>query len=112
MIFILSGHTHDDDDEPHITEEVFFTYSMFHYHFPIELLIKELIKHEVFNESSFEIVHSLRPPRGVMDKLHYMMYRIGKKENGLKIFYQCLKETQDTAPSHGHAVSIMEHQGQ
>ena len=111
MIFILSGHTHDDD-KPHITEEVFFTYSALRYHFPIGLLVKELIKHEVFNESSFEIVHSLDPPRGVIDKLHYMMYRIGKKENGLKIFYQCLKETQDTSPSHGHAISIMEHQGQ
>ena len=114
VIFILSGHTHDDD-ESHITEEVFFSCmedSVLLYDFPVELLMDELIKHNVLDESSFKMVASLDPPRVVMDRLHYVMYRIGKKENGLQIFYQCLKETQDKAPEHTVAVTIMDRQGQ
>ena len=116
VIFILSGHTHDNDDEPHITEEVFLSCMedsvLLFYDFPVELLIDELIKHNVLDKSSFKIVASLDPPIVAIDRLHYVMYRIGKKENGLQIFYQCLKETQDKAPEHTGAVSIMDHQGQ
>ena len=116
MIFILSGHTHDDDDdEPHITEEVLFSCmedSVLLCGFPVELLMDELIKHNVLDESSFKMVASLDPPRVLMDRLHYVMYRIGKKENGLQFFYQCLKETQDRDPKHRSAVSIMDRQGQ
>ena len=117
MIFILSGHTHDDndddDDEPLITEEVFFSCvrgQRVPFCFTIDCL-KELKKNEVLDESSFEIVASLDSPREAIDRLHYVMYRIGRKENGLQIFYQCLKETQDRASGHRHSISIMEHQG-
>ena len=89
MIFILSGHTHDDDDEPHVTEEVFF-YCVrgqgVPFCFIVDCLIKELKKNEVLDESSFKIMASLEPPREVIDRLHYVMYRIGRKENGLQIF--------------------------
>ena len=108
MIFILSGHTHDD--EPHITEDVFFSclmYNEFLFHFPMDLLVMELMKHEVLHESSSEIVAKLTPTRGIIDSLHYVMYRIGKKENGLQIFYQCLKETQDRAPEYRYAVETL-----
>ena len=106
VIFILSGHTHDDDDhEPHITEEVFFSCKRYRECFPLEFMLKnELKKQEV---SSFEIVASLYRPRGITDRLHYVMYRIGRKENGLQIFYQCLKETQDRDLSHRYAVQIL-----
>ena len=71
-----------------------------------------LLKNEVLDECSFEILASLDPPREIIDRLHYVMYRIGRKENGLQIFYQCLKETQDRAPEHKRSISTIEHQGQ
>ena len=112
MIFILSGHTHDYN-EPYITEEIFFSSMWYHEDFTLEFMLMEnLKKHEVLDESSFKMVASLRPPRVVMDRLHYVMYRIGKKENGLQIFYQCLKETQDRAPRHRYAVEILKMEGE
>ena len=115
MIFILSGHTHDDDDdEPHITEEVFFSCVRVHedlYYIPW-ILIKELEKHEVLDECSFKIVATLGPPRVVINRLHYVMFKIGKKENGLQILYQCLKETQDRDSDHRDAVEILKMEGE
>ena len=115
VMFILLGHTHDDDDEPHITEEVFFSCMRGHeilFHFPFQLIMEKLKKYEVLEESSLEIMASLNPHIHMMRKLNYVMYRVGKKENGLQIIYQCLKETQDRAPEHRIAVHIMEMQGQ
>ena len=115
MSFIFSCQT---DYGPHITEDMFFfcmrDYEFLFHFFPLELILEELKKHEVLDESSFEIVDSLSSQREVIDRLHYVMYRIGKKENGLQIFYQCLKVTQDRASRHRHAVSysITEYQGQ
>ena len=110
MMFVLSGHTHDDDDdEPHITEEVFFSCMRDHevlFHFPFELIMEKLKKNEVLEESSFEIMASLNPHIHMMYKLNYVMYRIGKKDNGLQIIYQCLKETQDRSPEHRIAVEM------
>ena len=43
-IFILSGHTHDDDDEPHITKDVFFSCVRGHevlFHFPFESIMEK-----------------------------------------------------------------------
>ena len=114
MIFILSGYTHDDDNEPHITEEVFFSCMgghEFQLHFEMEWIMKELQKTEVLDESSFDMVASLDPQWEVMDRLHYVMYRIGKKENGLQIFHQCLKETQDRGSKHRYALKILKMEG-
>ena len=104
MIFILSGHTHDHDDEPHITEDVFSCLGDHELHF--NSLLKFMLN------KTLEIFASLGPPREIIDRLHYVMYRIGKKENGLQIFYQCLKETQDRAPSHRDAVEILNKEGE
>ena len=113
MIFILSGHTHDDDNEPYITEEIFFSCMWYHGYFTLELMLMEnLKKHEVLDECSFKIVATLGPQRAVINRLHYVMFKIGKKENGLQIFYQCLKETQDRAPDHRDAVEILKIEGE
>ena len=34
-----------------------------------------------------------------MDVMDYVMYRLGKKESGLQIFYHCLREAQYLDPS-------------
>ena len=106
--------SHVTDEEPRITEDVFFhCLRDYDFHFLIEHIItEELNINEILDESSFEIVASLYPPGRVINRLHYVMYRIGKKENGLQIFFQCLKETQDRAPSHGYTVYILEDEGQ
>ena len=112
MIFILSGHTHGDN-EPYITEEIFFSCMWYHDHFTLELmLMEELMQHEVLDECSFKIVATLGPPRVVINRLHYVMFKIGKKENGLQIFYQCLKETQDRVPRHRDAIEILKMEGE
>ena len=108
-IHILSGHTDDDNDDPHITEDVFFSCvggHKFLYYIPW------ILKEEVLDECSLEILDSLSPPRVIIDRLHYVMFKIGKKENGLQIFYQCLKETQDRDSDHRYAVEILKKEGE
>ena len=110
MIFILSGHRHDN--EPYITEEIFFSSMWYYEHFTLEFMLMEKLKeHEVLDESSFKMVAFL-PQSEVIDRLHYVMYRIARKENGLQILYQCLKETQDRAPDHRDAVEILKEEGE
>ena len=60
-----------------------------------EVLVSELKKHG--NES---IMSLLDIGMMIIDELHYVMYRLGKTENGLQIFYRCLRETQDEFPGH------------
>ena len=76
------------------------------------ILKKELEKHEVLDESSFEILDSVGHPIVVIDRLHYVMFKIGKKENGLQILYQCLEETQDRYSGHRYAVEILKMEGE
>ena len=47
----------------------------------------------------------------IIDELHYVMYRLGKKENGLQIFYRCLRETQDEFPDHRLVADKIESEG-
>ena len=63
------------------------------------------------DESSLRIMSSLRVSTNTMKKLHYVMYRLGKKENGLQIFYCCLRETQDICPPHRRVADRMETKG-
>ena len=96
------------DDEPQITEEVFFSKVL-----PIlrvvEVLVPELKKHGILLDES--IMPSLDPPMGGIDEFHYVMYRLGKKENGLQIFYRCLRETQDECPQHRRVADRLESEG-
>ena len=93
---------------------MFFSYARGHkFLFCVPRILKEeLEKHEVLDESSFEILDSLGPPRVVIDWLHYLMFKIGKKENGLQIFYQCLKETQDRGSGHRDPIEIPRKKGE
>ena len=69
----------------------------------VEVLVPELKKHGILLDES--IMSSLDPP---IDELHYVMYRLGKKENGLQIFYRCLRETQDEFPDHRRVADRLE----
>ena len=46
-----------------------------------------------------------------MDAMHYVMYRLGKKENGLQIFYHCLRKIQYKDPSFRRIVRELEIEG-
>ena len=94
------------DDEPQITEEVFF-YKMLP--LDVEVLVPELKEHGILLDES--IVSSVDMPMGGIDELHYVMYRLGKKENGLQIFYRCLRETQDECPDHRRVADMIEREG-
>ena len=86
------------DDEPQITEEVLFSEILPILKVNVEVLVPELKKHGILLDES--IMSSLKLHRDRIDELHYVMYRLGKKENGLQIFYRCLRETQDECPGH------------
>ena len=64
----------------------------------VEVLVPELKKHGLLLDES--IMSSLDTGMGRIDELHHVMYRLGKKENGLQIFYRCLRETQNEYPDH------------
>ena len=65
----------------------------------VEVLVPELKKHGLLLDESI-MSPLLDTGMGLVDELHYVMYRLGKKENGLQIFYRCLRETQDECPDH------------
>ena len=83
-----------DRDDPHITEEIMFSHPMYRY-IHVNVLEEPLKKHGVLDEASLYVMHGLRHGRWpFMDVMHYVMYRLGKKESGLQIFYYCLREVQ------------------
>ena len=87
------------DDEPQITEEVFFSKTPPAVRVCVEVLVPVLKKHGILLDESI-MSPLLDTGMGLVDELHYVMYRLGKKENGLQIFYRCLRETQGECPRH------------
>ena len=75
----------------------------------VEVLVPELKKHGLLLDES--IMSSLDTGMGRIDELHYVMYRLGKKENGLQIFYRCLRETQDEYSDHRRVANRIEIEG-
>ena len=71
--------------------------------------VPELKKHGILLDES--IMSSLDPHMGRIDELHYVVYRLGRKENGLQIFYRCLRETQDEFPEHRRVADMVERKG-
>ena len=97
------------DDAPQITEEVFFSEMLPILRVNVEVLVPELKIHGILLDKS--IMSSLDPPMETMDEFHYVMYRLGKKQNGLQIFYRCLRETQDEYPRHRLVADMIEREG-
>ena len=97
----MNGHDLFQDrrgDEPQITEEVFFSKTPPAVRVYVEVLVPVLKKHGILLDES--IMSLLDTHLDRLDELHYVMYRLGKKENGLQIFYRCLRETQNECPQH------------
>ena len=67
------------------------------------------MKHGVLDETSLHILHGLWHGRyPFMDVILYVMYTLGKKENGLHIFYHCLRKMQYIDPSFKRIVRELE----
>ena len=72
------------------------------------------MKHGVLDEASLHVMHGLRRHgrwQSFMDVMHYVMYRLGKKDNGLQLFYCCLRDTQYKHPSFGETVMELDRAG-
>ena len=104
----------DRADEPHITEEALFQHGIL---LPGEIymsLQEPLKKYGILDETSFHVMLSMER-HGIrllyLDRMHYLMYILGKRENGLQILYHCLKETQHRVPEHRMIVQQLESEG-
>ena len=78
------------------------------------ILQEPLIDYGILDETSFHIMRSIGGyRRGLffLDRMHYLMYILGKRENGLQILYRCLKETQHRFPEHSMTVQQLESEG-
>ena len=115
--FDLSMYSVSDDrpDEPHIAEEAFFRGGIL-LSGDIEMrILKEPLKdYGILDETSFHVLRSVRRYRRrlfYLDQMHYLMYVLGKRENGLQILFRCLKETQHRVPDHRRIVQELESKG-
>ena len=109
-VFVISDKR--DHDEPHITEEIFFSRFIWYISINVNVLEEPLMKHNVLDEASLTVMHGLMYGRwSFMDAMNYMMYKLGKKENGLQIFYQCLRKMRCTHPSLRRIVRELETEG-
>ena len=71
------------------------------------------MKHGVLDEASLNVMHGLNHERWqpFMDVMDYVMYRLGKKGNGLQLFYRCLRDTQYQHPSFREMVMELDRAG-
>ena len=103
----------DRPDEPHITEEAFFRGSIL---LPGEIemsyLEEPLKEYGILDETSFHVLQRWHGMETVLlDQMHYLMYILGKRENGLQILYYCLKKTQHRFLRHRRIVQQLESEG-
>ena len=69
-------------------------------------ILQEPLKYYGILDKTYHVMrrwHGMDP-----DQMHYLMYILGKKENGLQILYRCLKETQHRFPRHRRIVHHLE----
>ena len=102
----------DRPDEPHTTEEAFFI--LLPREIKMSYLEEPLKKYGILDETSFHVLRSIERYRiGVfyLDQMHYLMYILGKRENGLQILYHCLKKTQHRFLEHRRIVQQLESEG-
>ena len=73
------------------------------------------MQYSVLSETSFHIMQGLRMQYSrrihFPDQMHYLMYILGKRENGLQILYRCLKEMQHIFPEHRMTIEQLERAG-
>ena len=80
----------------------------------MRILQKPLVHYTVLNKTSIHIMQGMRYMRSIRfpDQMHYLMYILGKNDNGLQILYYCLKETQHRVPRNRMVVQQLESKGE
>ena len=105
----------DRPDEPHITEEAFFRGNiLLPGDIKMRILKEPLKKYGILDETSYHVMLSVwgyRMGLFYLNQMHYLMYILGKRENGLQILFRCLKETQHRFPDHRRIVQDLESEG-
>ena len=76
------------------------------------ILENQLKEYGILDETSFHVLRSVRMETPLPDQMHYLMYILGKRENGLQILYRCLKKTQHRFPEHRRIVQQLESKGE
>ena len=78
------------------------------------ILHKPLVQYSVLNKTSLHIMQGMRYMRSIHfpDQMHYLMYILGKNDNGLQILYYCLKKTQHRYFRHRMIVQQLESKGE
>ena len=93
-------------------EEAFFRRALY-VEIDTRILQKPLVHYSVLSETSIHIMQGLhmqyRMGLFFLDQMHYLMYILGKRENGLQILYYCLKKTQHRFSEHRMIVERLEH---
>ena len=102
--------------QPLITEEEFFFRRTLTVEIDTRILQKPLVQYSVLSETSFHIMEVCstcihRRRIHFPDQMHYLMYILGKRENGLQILYRCLKEMQHIFPEHRMTIERLERAG-
>ena len=80
----------------------------------MRILQEPLKEYGILDETSFHVLRSIDGyTMGLffLNRMHYLMYILGKRENGLQILYYCLKETQHRFPEHGRIVHYLKSKG-
>ena len=65
----------------------------------------------ILDETSFHVLRSIGGYRFYLNRMHYLMYVLGKNDNGLQILYYCLKKTQQRFHEHRMIVQDLESEG-
>ena len=74
-----------------------------------------LKEYGILDETSFRVLRSVRwheMETHFPDQMHYLMYILGKRENGLQILYYCLKKTQQRFHEHWRIVQDLDSEGE
>ena len=77
------------------------------------ILENRLKEYGILDETSFHVMRRLGG-MGLLylDRMHYLMYILGKRENDLQILYHCLKKIQHRFPEHRRIVQQLESKGE
>ena len=79
------------------------------------ILENRLKEYGILDETSFHVLRSVEGYRRVLffpNQMHYLMYILGTRENGLQILHRCLKETQHRFPEHWMIGHYLESKGE
>ena len=115
LSLVLPIYSDETQEAPKITEDAVFSHSLpIEMEIAVNMLQKPLLEYGVLDKASISIIEQgMRYRRKIpyLDQMDYLMYILGKRENGLQIFYRFLKGTKHRYVEHGRIIKQLEHSG-